>query len=75
MLEHAGSLMGQSQKLDMNEFLPEFGMTRQELAEHLKPAVDDIGAGRTKTSDELREKYRRQRQERSSSRRGQLITR
>ena len=67
--------MGQPRKLDMDEFLPEFGMTRQELAEHLKPAVDDIKAGRTMTSEELREKYRSQRQGRSSNRRGQLLTR
>ena len=67
--------MGQSQKLDMNEFLPEFGMTRKELAERLKPAVDDIKAGQTKTSDELRDKYRRQRNERAGKRRGQLLTR
>jgi hypothetical protein len=50
-------------------------MTRQELAEHLKPAVDDIKAGRTKTSDELREKYRRMRNERAGNHRGQMLTR
>ena len=67
--------MGQSQKLDMNEFLPEFGMTRQQLADHLKPAVDGLKAGRSKTSAELREKHGRQRKEHSGNRRGQLLTR
>lgn len=62
--------MGQSQKLDMNEFLPEFGMTGQELAEHLKPTLDEIKAGHTVSSEELREKYGRQRQKRSRNRRG-----
>lgn len=60
--------MVQNKKFDMGELLPEFGMTRKELAEHLRPAINDLKAGRSKTSEELREKFRRQRNEPSRNR-------
>lgn len=54
--------MSAKREFDLAEFLPEFGMTRGQLVELLKPAIADIEEGRTVTTQELEEKYRLRRE-------------
>jgi len=57
--------MGKSDKDALDEVLPEFGITRRELESDVKRRIASLDAGSGLTTEQLREKLRRQQRERT----------
>jgi hypothetical protein len=67
--------MGKEDKRNMDEVLPEFGVTRRELEADVKRRIASLDAGKGKTTQQLREKFLQQQRDRANQKGRRLSSR
>jgi hypothetical protein len=67
--------MGKADKSDIDQVLPEFGMTRRELEADVQRRVASLDSGKGRTTQQLREKLLQQQRDRSSGKGRRLNSR
>lgn len=67
--------MGKEDKRNMDDVLPEFGVTRRELEADVKRRIASLDAGKGKTTQQLREKFLQQQRDRANQKGRRLSSR
>ncbi|WP_395017566.1 hypothetical protein [Dongia sp.] len=67
--------MGQEDKRDRDEILPEFGVTRRELEADVKRRIASLDAGAGKTTQQLRDELRQRQRDRAKAKGRRLSSR